>query len=147
CAVSAAAVWYYFVLPSHVRPFIVPPAAWTRAMCSALPTFREPWNITCSNRWAKPVLPSTSCLEPTSYQRLTATTGASRSTEMIRRRPFARRSSVNETVGWFDMRGHAPGLVAGDRLYAGRTDRSIEADRSPLAEALDTIAGHGYIPR
>ena len=26
-------------------------------MCSALPTFREPWNITCSNRWAKPVLP------------------------------------------------------------------------------------------
>ena len=69
-------------------------------MCSALPTFREPWNITCSKRWAKPVLPSTSCLEPTSYQRLTATTGARRSTEMIRRRPLARRSSVNDTVGW-----------------------------------------------
>ena len=44
-------------------------------MCSALATCREPWNITCSNRWAKPVLPGTSCFEPTSYQRLTATTG------------------------------------------------------------------------
>ena len=28
--------------------------------------------MTCSKRWAKPVLPATSCLEPTSYQRLTA---------------------------------------------------------------------------
>ena len=26
-------------------------------MCSALATCREPWNITCSKRWAKPVLP------------------------------------------------------------------------------------------
>ena len=33
----------------HV-PFIVPPAAWTKAMCSALPTLRLPWNMTCSNR-------------------------------------------------------------------------------------------------
>ena len=29
----------------------------------------------CSKRCAKPVLPGTSCFEPTSYQRLTATTG------------------------------------------------------------------------
>ena len=33
-------------------------------MCSALATCREPWNITCSNRCAKPVLPGGSCLEP-----------------------------------------------------------------------------------
>src|SRR5437867_1051137 len=34
-------------------------------MCSAFPTCAEPWNITCSHRWAKPVLPGTSCFEPT----------------------------------------------------------------------------------
>src|SRR5690349_8700717 len=85
-------------------------------MCSALPTFREPWNITCSNRWAKPVLPSTSCFEPTSYQRFTATTGASRSTEMIRRNPLGRRSSVNETVG---TEGIGGGLQASLRVGAG----------------------------
>ena len=37
-------------------PFIVPPAACTRAMCSAFATCLEPWNITCSNRCAKPGL-------------------------------------------------------------------------------------------
>ena len=50
-----------------------PPAPWMMAMCSDLATLREPWNMKCSNRCAKPVLPSCSCLEPTSYQRLTAT--------------------------------------------------------------------------
>src|SRR5207249_3639580 len=81
-------------------------------MCSALATFRDPWNITCSNRWAKPVLPATSCFEPTLYQRLTATTGASRSTAMIRRSPLARRSSVNDTVGWLGI-GRAGSWRAG----------------------------------
>ena len=57
-------------------PFIVPPAPWTRAMCSAFLTWALPWNMTCSNRWAKPVLPATSCLLPTLYQTFTATTGA-----------------------------------------------------------------------
>ena len=87
-------------------------------MCSALPTFREPWNITCSKRWAKPVLPSTSCFEPTSYQRLIATTGASRSTEMIRRRPLASRSSVKDTVGtlgigWVGLLGGSGSPIVG----------------------------------
>jgi hypothetical protein len=34
-----------------------------------------PENIRCSNRWAKPVLPGFSFLEPTWYQVFTATTG------------------------------------------------------------------------
>src|SRR5262245_30163026 len=38
--------------------------------------FSEPWNIRCSKRWAKPVLPGFSFLLPTWYQTLTATIGA-----------------------------------------------------------------------
>ena len=68
-------------------------------MCSALATCREPWNMTCSKRWAKPVLPGTSCLEPTAYQRLTATTGARWSSATITRRPLARRWSLKTTSG------------------------------------------------
>src|SRR5512146_76626 len=68
-------------------------------MCSALPTLAEPWNMTCSNRCANPVLPTTSCLEPTLYQTLTATTGARWSSATMRRRPLARRSSLNSTTG------------------------------------------------
>src|SRR5665811_1018667 len=78
---------------------MVPPAAWTSAMCSALATWREPWNMTCSKRWANPVLPGTSCFEPTLYQMLTAATGARWSSEMISRRPLARRSSVKLMLG------------------------------------------------
>ncbi len=54
----------------------------------------EPWNIRCSNRWARPVRPSTSCREPTSYQRQTAATGVRWSSESTRRRPLSRRCSV-----------------------------------------------------
>ena len=68
-------------------------------MCSALATWREPWNITCSKRWAKPVLPGCSCFEPTSYQTLIATTGARWSSATIRRRPLGSRSSLKATVG------------------------------------------------
>jgi hypothetical protein len=68
-------------------------------MCSVLATWREPWNITCSKRWAKPVLPGTSFLDPTAYQMQTATTGARWSSATISRKPLASRSSVNLTVG------------------------------------------------
>src|SRR5215213_450773 len=68
-------------------------------MCSVFPTCAEPWNITCSNRCAKPVLPLTSCFEPTLYQMFTAATGARWSSEMISRRPLGRRVCVKSTLG------------------------------------------------
>src|SRR5215213_3406127 len=68
-------------------------------MCSVFPTCAEPWNITCSNRWAKPVFPLTSCFEPTLYQTFTAATGARWSSEMISRRPLGRRVCVKSTLG------------------------------------------------
>ena len=37
--------------------------------------FFEPWNIMCSNRWAKPVRPGFSSFEPTLYKTFTDTTG------------------------------------------------------------------------
>ena len=52
--------------------------------------FSEPWNIRCSNRCAKPVRPAGSSLQPTWYQRLTATIGALRSVCTITRRPLGR---------------------------------------------------------
>src|SRR5579884_726783 len=62
-----------------------------RAMCSAFPTWADPWNMMCSKRWAKPVLPGGSCLEPTPYQRFTATTGATWSGTRLTRNPLSRR--------------------------------------------------------
>src|SRR5262245_16693936 len=64
-------------------------------MCSALATWREPWNMKCSNRCAKPVLPGCSSFEPTAYQRFTAATGATRSGATITRSPLSSRRSSN----------------------------------------------------
>ena len=51
--------------------------------------FSEPPNIRCSNRWAKPVEPAGSSLEPTLYQMDTATTGALRSSWTMTVRPLS----------------------------------------------------------
>jgi len=53
-----------------------------------------PGNMTCSKRCAKPVLPGCSCLLPTSYQSLTATTGTRWFLADQEAKPVARRSSV-----------------------------------------------------
>ena len=86
-----------------------------------------------------PVLPGTSCFEPTPYQTLTATTGARWSSATIRRRPLGRRSSMNRTraggMGW------TPGATdsrSGERqvrrLYSRRPDRAAgRRDRGPTA--------------
>src|SRR4029079_730538 len=80
-------------------------------MCSAFATLREPWHITCSKRGANPVLPFSSCFDPTSYQMLMATTGARWSSATIRRRPFERRSSLHATGGTGVVGTKAPGRV------------------------------------
>src|SRR5687767_12560105 len=56
--------------------------------CSALLTWRLPWNMKCSNRCAKPVRPGVSWREPTTYQMLIATTGARWSGATITRSPL-----------------------------------------------------------
>ena len=53
-------------------------------MCS------EGWNIRCSKRWANPVRPGFSFLEPTWYQTLTATMGALWSSWTTSVSPFLR---------------------------------------------------------
>ena len=96
-------------------------------MCSAFATWREPWNMTCSKRWAKPVLPWTSCLEPTSYQRLTATTGARWSSATMTRRPLSRRWSLNATSGTVMGTNHlGVGLFVDVRWAAGRRPQSSQ---------------------
>src|SRR3982751_5187711 len=60
-------------------------------MCSVFLTCTEPSNMRCSKRCAKPVCPAGSCREPTSYQRLTQTTGELRSSLTTTRRPFTSR--------------------------------------------------------
>src|SRR5687767_9302419 len=67
--------------------------------CSALVTWREPWNMKCSNRCAKPVRPAVSWRDPTTYQRLTATTGARWSGATITRRPLGSVRWLNWMVG------------------------------------------------
>src|SRR5215469_9935551 len=64
------------------------PAASRYLKCAFSPTFLEPWNIMCSNRWAKPVRPGFSYMGPTWYQRLTATSGRRWSSDRITSRPF-----------------------------------------------------------
>ncbi len=60
----------------------------SRVKCSPLATLREPWNIRCSKRWAKPVRPGASCREPTLTQRLTVTLGTLASGETMTRSPL-----------------------------------------------------------
>ena len=48
--------------------------------------------MTCSNRWAKPVLPTSSSFEPTWYQTLTAAMGIEWSSCRMTSKPF---DSVN----------------------------------------------------
>lgn len=52
-------------------------------------TFSVPLNIRCSKRWAKPVLPAGSLVDPTSYHTPTATTGVRRSVWTTTRRPLS----------------------------------------------------------
>ena len=82
--------------------------------------------MTCSNRWAKPVLPGCSCFEPTSYQRLMATTGARWSSATMRRRPLARRSSLKATVGtgWSARRPPGSGRRSVECVDRTASDRS-----------------------
>ena len=54
--------------------------------------FFDPSNMTCSNRWAKPVRPASSFLDPTWYQRLTPTVGSAWSSWSTTCRPL---DSVN----------------------------------------------------
>ena len=44
------------------------PAFCRYSKCMSSATCFEPWNIMCSNRWAKPVRPGASSCEPTWYQ-------------------------------------------------------------------------------
>src|SRR6185295_3271630 len=139
-------------------------------MCSAFPTCAEPWNITGSNRWAKPVLPATSCFEPTLYQTFTAATGARWSSEMISRSPLGRRDWLKSTLGtgiagMLTQRARqgangprlglrrAPGPGSdGSRLGSDGQDRQREGDDRPDQAALeDQLRGsppvRGALPR
>ncbi len=48
----------------------LPSTSWSSFPCGMWP---EPWNIMCSNRWAKPVWPGSSFAAPTWYQMLVET--------------------------------------------------------------------------
>jgi hypothetical protein len=71
-------------------------------------------NIRCSNRWAKPVLPGLSFLDPTWYHTFTATMGALWSSLTIRVRPLSRTNLVKGM--WISVSGAAP--VAGTAIAA-----------------------------
>ena len=65
-----------------------PPERSTSWKCSAFRTLADPWNIMCSNRWAKPLRPGTSLALPTWYQRFTVTIGVEWSSESTTWRPL-----------------------------------------------------------
>src|SRR5262249_57385685 len=67
------------------------------------------WSIICSKRWAKPVLPRFSFLEPTWYQRFTWTSGSFLSWWRITWRPFGR---VYFSKGMDTGRGFGAAAVA-----------------------------------
>ncbi|OGF24734.1 MAG: hypothetical protein A2V63_12270 [Candidatus Eisenbacteria bacterium RBG_19FT_COMBO_70_11] len=72
-----------------VVPLIIEAPAPSRILkCWSSPMCPEPWNIMCSNRWAKPVRPAVSLAGPTWYQRLTPTIGSRVSRRRITSRPF-----------------------------------------------------------
>ena len=77
-----------------VEPLRLAPAFWRGSKWLWL-WWPEPSNIMCSNRWAKPVRPTSSSLEPTWYQTLTATSGIEWSSWRMTSRPLDRVSFSN----------------------------------------------------
>src|SRR6478672_7007681 len=71
-------------------PLLLPPTPSVSLSCRPYGTWPEPVNMTCSNRWAKPVRPGASFLDPTWYQTFTATVGVERSCDKITVSPFGR---------------------------------------------------------
>jgi len=65
-------------------------------MCSPFFACAEPWDIMCSNRWAKPVRPLGSIRNPILYMTSISTTGADVSGLTTTFRPLA---SVNDSKG------------------------------------------------
>src|SRR6476661_9750210 len=90
--------------------------------------FSLPLNIRCSNRWAKPVLPGFSFLEPTWYQVSMATTGVLWSSCTSTVRPLAR---TNFVYGIWGM---------GISIAAGRTGAVARAG-ALAAAGLDAACG------
>src|SRR5215208_3850619 len=100
--------------------------------CSAFVTWREPWNMKCSNRCAKPVFPGCSSFDPTAYQRFTAVTGATESGATITRRPLSSRRSSNEMASTADPRVAAsatPAATAQCAKAAQATEIAQDAQR------------------
>src|SRR5688572_7544956 len=99
--------------------------------CPPFSTLAEPWNIMCSNRWAKPVLPGFSCLLPTSYHRFTATSGARGSRDSTTRSPF---SSVRRSIGICGKAASALAPRHRGTMVVDRRDGPADVRRPPPSE-------------
>ncbi len=88
----------------------------------------------CSNKWAKPVLPFGSSLEPTLYQVLIATTGALRSSWTMTVRPLSSTNLLVRDGDLFDQRG--------DRCWfgRGRRGRRNRGDKLAAGSGFDSSA-------
>src|SRR5689334_17324006 len=95
--------------------------------------FWLPENIRCSNRWAKPVLPCGSFLEPTWYQGLTATTGDLWSSCTSTVRPFFSTNLVYGMSG-IGMSALAALAAAGAGLAGAASAREAVRDRPSAAD-------------
>src|SRR5258708_39329641 len=98
----------------------------------------EPPNMRCSNRWAKPVRPGGSSLEPIEYQMLTATTGALWSSWTTTRRPLGR---VNSWCGMLTCATRLRIELAGGACAGGAAGGG--GGRGGDGEAGEKTGGHG----
>src|SRR5581483_3279348 len=95
-------------------PLNVPPLDSTYRKCSSFSSVAEPWNIRCSKRCAKPVRPSGSERNPTSYSTAMPTTGALRSGAISTRSPLPSVWWTRSNVGAGSVRAAtSAGLQAG----------------------------------
>src|SRR5688572_13715916 len=76
------------VASSLVYALLWPPILASSDACSSGSTFLDPLNIMCSNRWAKPVRPGFSSLDPTWYHTSTCTMGVEWSGDSTTVSPF-----------------------------------------------------------
>src|SRR4051812_16902004 len=76
-------------------------------LCSSGPTWADPLNIRCSKRWAKPLRPFFSSLEPTWYQSSTVAAGTEWSSYIKRSRPLASLCSRTSSFGGATLRASA----------------------------------------
>src|SRR6185295_19490627 len=109
--------------------------------CLSSGTCLVPWNMTCSNRWAKPVFFSISSFDPTLYQTSTTTSGMRWSSCRITSSPLG--SAYFSNGIWGSAEGDEGG---GEDAVGGAAAGEERGGISAVVDSIPWSAARGRSP-